>query len=470
MRSEAGSHSGTREAAHSPSTRFRPAARYYELAVELWQHDDPEWPEILLQLARAYHFIADERQETAFENAREAALATERVELAAEADALLAELWWFRGERDACDRHLERAHALVQDLQSSPGKARVLSQVSRYRVLAGADEEAIRIGEAALAMADELGLVEVQVQALVSIGMTRTNMGDADGIEDLERAVAIALAAGSASVVRASHNLAVSVWVLGDLRRGRRLMDAAVAQGERLGVASMLRFSRNVRYWLLAREGYWDEALPYIDEFVAACEAGEPHYHEGGLRLRRAVIRLARDDVQGALEDLSKIVPLARSAGDPQQRVPWLAACAGLLVEAGDTQQARQLSEELFQERGTNTRLALVDLALVAEELGCVDELATIVESGGARTKWTDAADAFLRGDVIRSAELLDEIGDAELESLARLRGARRLVAEGRRAEADEQLQLSLAFWHSVGATRYIRQCEALLGGLEVPA
>ena len=65
-------------------------------------------------------------------------LATERVELAAEADALLAELWWFRGDRDACDRHLERAHAFVQDLPSSPGKARVLSQVSRYRMLAGA--------------------------------------------------------------------------------------------------------------------------------------------------------------------------------------------------------------------------------------------------------------------------------------------------------------------------------------------
>ncbi len=368
-----------------------------------------------------------------------------RVELAAEADALLAELWWFRGDRDACDRHLERAHALVQDLPSSPGKARVLSQVSRYRMLAGADEDAIRIGEAALAMADELGLVELQVQALVNIGTSRANMGDAAGVEDLERAVAMAVAAGSSSVARAYNNLAVSVWVLGDLRRGRRLMDEAVAHAERLGLASLLRFSRNVRYWLLAREGYWDEALPYIEEFVAACEAGEPHYHEGGMRLRRAVIRLARDDVQGALDDVRKIVPLARSAGDPQQRVPWLAACAYLLVEAGRVEEARQLAADVLHHGGAISRSALIDLALVAEELGCVDELATIVESG-ARTKWTDAAGMFLRGDVVRAAEILHEIGDAELESVARLRGARRLVAEGRRAEADEQLQRSLAF------------------------
>ena len=454
---------------------FPAAARYYGLAVDLWPHDDSEWPEILLQLARSYHLIADERQETAFETAREAAVATKRVELAAEADALLAELWWFRGDRDACDRHLERAHVLVQDLPSSPGKARVLSQVSRYRMLAGAHEEAIRIGEAALAMADELGLVEVQVEALVTIGTTRTSSGDAGGLEDLERAVAIALAAGSSSVVRAANNLAVSVWALGDLRRGRRLMDEAVAHGYRLGLASMLRFSRNVQFWLLAREGYWDEALPYIEEFVAACEAGEPHYHEGGMRLRRAVIRMGRDDVQGALEDVRKIVPLAQSAGDPQQRGPWLAGCACLFVEAGNTEEARQLADELLDEGGVMSRwglaeLALVDLALIAEELGRVDDLATVLERS-SRTKWTEAAGALVRGDAVQAADLLHEIGDAELESMARLCAARRLVAEGRRAEADEQLQRSLAFWRSVGATRYVRQAEELLADVsEIPA
>jgi hypothetical protein len=33
----------------------------------------------------------------------------------------------------------------------------------------------------------------------------------------------------------------------------------------------------------------------------------------------------------------------------------------------------------------------------------------------------------------------------------------------GRRREADEQLRSALAFYRSVGATRYIRQGEALL-------
>jgi hypothetical protein len=36
-------------------------------------------------------------------------------------------------------------------------------------------------------------------------------------------------------------------------------------------------------------------------------------------------------------------------------------------------------------------------------------------------------------------------------------------VAEGRRAEADEQLHAALAFYRSVGAAHYVRDCEALL-------
>ena len=45
----------------------------------------------------------------------------------------------------------------------------------------------------------------------------------------------------------------------------------------------------------------------------------------------------------------------------------------------------------------------------------------------------------------------------------SRLRAARALVDENRRAEADAQLHRALAFYRSVGATRYIREGEALL-------
>ena len=103
------------------------AARYYELAVESWPNDDPGHPEILLELARTHHLSGDERQDSSLQGARAAALAAERFELAAEADALLAQLWWYRAEPVRSSEHLERAYGLVQDLPSSPAKARVVS-------------------------------------------------------------------------------------------------------------------------------------------------------------------------------------------------------------------------------------------------------------------------------------------------------------------------------------------------------
>jgi class 3 adenylate cyclase len=55
-------------------------------------------------------------------------------------------------------------------------------------------------------------------------------------------------------------------------------------------------------------------------------------------------------------------------------------------------------------------------------------------------------------------------IGDAVMALLVRLlREPSELVSAGRRAEADEQLRRALAFYRLVGATRYVREGEALL-------
>ncbi len=62
-----------------------------------------------------------------------------------------------------------------------------------------------------------------------------------------------------------------------------------------------------------------------------------------------------------------------------------------------------------------------------------------------------------------RPAEMYSEMGLPPLEAHARLRAGEQLHAEGRHAEADDQLQRALAFWRSVGATRYVRRGESLL-------
>ena len=55
------------------------------------------------------------------------------------------------------------------------------------------------------------------------------------------------------------------------------------------------------------------------------------------------------------------------------------------------------------------------------------------------------------------------EMGALPVEARVRLCAAEWLLENGRRAEADVELQRSLAFWRSVGAHRYFRAGEALL-------
>ena len=73
------------------------------------------------------------------------------------------------------------------------------------------------------------------------------------------------------------------------------------------------------------------------------------------------------------------------------------------------------------------------------------------------------AAEAMVERDLRRVADILGEIGSRPMEAFCRLRLAEALVAAGRRAEADEQLRAALAFYRGVGASRYVREGEALL-------
>ena len=121
----------------------------------------------------------------------------------------MCEMYWLMGRRDDAFEHLRAAEALVEDEPSSYAKAYVLANVSRFWMLAGLGEQAIRVGRQALAMAEELGLDELQAHALNNIGVSRLGMGDRGGLEDLERSIEIADAINSVESARAYGNLAL---------------------------------------------------------------------------------------------------------------------------------------------------------------------------------------------------------------------------------------------------------------------
>ena len=441
---------------------FASAARYFADAIALWP-DDAERPRLLLRRAYAQYYAGDEARERTLDEARDALLAAGDREGAAEAEARLSELWWHRGQRERAQTHLEHARELVVDAPASAAKARVLSEVSRYRMLAAQMDEAIDFGVQALALAEQLGIAELQAHALNNIGTAKFHLGDeASGLADLERSIEIALAIGSPEAARGYNNLGALVANF-DFRRSRELFGEAVRTGERLGNPAVVRYSRGIVIDMLYVAGEWDEFVRNADEFIAACEGGEPNYYESTLRANRAVVRVARGDDAGAAADARRAIELARDARDPQAYLPALTDGLRVMVELGRLDEAQLLADELVPAlaEGRGEGWMVVGAAWVADRVGLAEPLRAFVNSVQVDRR-RNVADILDRNFAI-AAEKMEREGRIAMAAYAHLRAAEQFVEEGRRAEADAHLQQALAFYRSVGATRYIREGEALL-------
>jgi predicted ATPase/class 3 adenylate cyclase len=441
---------------------FGSAARFYDEALELGV-DDELRPQVLFRLGSALHRAADERRIEVLEEARDAHLVLGDPETAAEASALLAEAFWYRGQNDPSRKHLDRALELVRGRGATPAAARVLAGAARYSMLAGEHREAVRVGGEALAMAEQLGLEDVIPNVLNSIGTARANGGDRSGIADLERAIETALATNNPDAARAYNNLASTLTWYGELGRAGELWLEGKAVAERLGNATVGRFIAWQLIWVDHTAGKWDAALAAAEEFIAECEAGSPHYSHGSAYAIRADILLARDDAERALAAAERSLELAREVKDPQAVHPALALMLKVDLELGRTERARKVAAELMSSLGrTENDEGLMQLALAAHELGIADDVSSLVARASDR-RWTQIIALVADGRFEQAAEQLSEIGDRSTEAEVRLLAAAELAAGGHRGEADEQLRKALAFYRSVGATRYIREGEALL-------
>ena len=394
-----------------------------------------------------------------------AALASSDAMAAAEAEMALGELIWQRGDQDGSFRHFDRAASLVEDLPLSLQKGWVVSQLARFLALAGRSREGGELAEGAIAMADELGDTELLGDSLNTRGIVRASLGQSGWMEDFERSLALALENNSWRAARAYLNLGSTlVGTTGELRRAEGLYRAGLDLAERRGSAVSLRWFRGNLAECTFQLGLWDDAQRFVDE-----ELGNPetHYMQNLARMIRAEMRLARGDASGALADLDVAVGEARAIRDPQALIPSLSARLLVLARTGDAPGAHGALAEL-----TDARRALevdpggswiADLAFALLELGREADLLAEAAPPGPQTPWRDAALAIAGGDLVGAAGLFESMGAAAFEAHARLRAAGRLSAEGRSAEAAAQLAGALDFYRGVGATRFVREGEALL-------
>jgi class 3 adenylate cyclase len=179
----------------------RAAAEFYTSALDLWPPDGADRAQLLYALGRAEYFSGDASAQR-LHDAVDELLAAGLPELAAEAEAVGAEAAWHRGRRDEVDRRLEHALELIEPCPDSPAKAWIMSQVSRYAMLAVDYDRALDFGNRALELATKLNLPEVRVHALNNVGSVKARSTASEGIDDLEASVALAEEINSPELAR----------------------------------------------------------------------------------------------------------------------------------------------------------------------------------------------------------------------------------------------------------------------------
>ena len=317
-------------------------------------------------------------------------------------------------------------------------------------MLAGDYEGAILAGQDVLPMAKQLSLDDVRAVLLNILGTSRIAVGDESGLADLEQSLAIGLELSLARHLhRTYHNLMESYRQMGRLEKSAEVLAAERRSDERFGLQQQLRWVLGEeavdRYW----RGDWETALACVDEFMAEVEAGSPHYQEPACRWVRGRIALARGDLSGADEDSARNVELAREQKDLQVLAPALAQRAVALIALGRSAEVSGLVDELL---ALPLHYSAVHRSRVGADRSRPRRRIRTAGGGHPLDSMALCRAWIAAGEFEAAADVFAEMGDVADEAYARLRSGN-----------DDQVRRSLAFYRSVGATRYIEEGEALL-------
>lgn len=457
---EAGDHASALNA-------FAAAARFYRATLELMPAGHPDRPAVLFGLGKALR-ISEEGGADVLAEAEGALLGSGDRATAAEAAVLQAELAWFMGDGEQTAAHLTRASDLVTGLPPSFSKAYVLSDLSRYHMLAGRNAQAIEVGREALAIAEALDLDEIRVHALDNVGAARVFGGDPAGIADLEAAVELGRRINSLDTPRAMNNLGVDYEILGEYARARALWREALPLARELGNASVARFLESQMPSVLFLEGDWAGALEVADKVIATAEAGQAWGMESSVREYRARIRLAQGDLAGAREDAARALVVGRRSGDPQSLLPALEVAAAVELAVGSRELAATFVAEVVDHAEAPQQVRL-ELIQVLHELGR-DADATRIAAEMPTGPWREMMLAAAQGRPADAADIAWQMDAPPPAALLDLEAAKRLAADGRLDMARTRLAKAMGFWRSVSAARYLAEAEELQAAWADPA
>jgi len=293
--------------------------------------------------ARAYECYLTDRIEDALECRRAAlALRREAGERRAVGENLrwMSRLSWFLGRKVDADRHAREAIETLAMLEPGAELAMAWSNLAQLCMLEDDVAEAVRWGEAAIALSRSLHNREIEAHALNNVGTARAQNEAAEGLAEIEQSLRIALAEGlEEHVARAYTNLATSLLRLGDLERGERWLREGLAYTADHDLDAWRLYLLGWRALAEAWRGRWDDAVTSARETLRSPDVSPVSRIQALVALGTVMARRGDPDAARALDEA---LGLALESGELQRIGPTRAARAEAAWLAGDAARAAE--------------------------------------------------------------------------------------------------------------------------------
>lgn len=348
---------------------------------------------------------------------------------------------WYGGGTTEGLRVAQEGLRIMGDAPESPAVAMLIHEAARAYHFNGLPDQALRLCERALEMAERLGAIDVQADALTTLGVL-PNRTPEQAIEALSKAVELSESAGLLQIAnRAHHNLGVMYnGVVGDHQAAQEHYRRATEIAQERGVISEEVYSL-INYAAISFNlGQMAEAEQLVQRAGRlTAQIPDPDLVEIQVEVMRGVLDWFYGDAEQALESLRNLLDQVRASGDLQYLLTLCTELAWFILERStwEGQVGWEEAEALLLEaipvadRGLGDRVRpRAQLSLIKSRRGDLE---------GAR-QWLDEAEAAQSGQM----SIWDDLSLTE----ARLGFAE---AEGRWGEALGLAESLAAQHHKFG-------------------
>jgi tetratricopeptide (TPR) repeat protein len=379
------------------------------------------------------------------------------------------------------------ALAILEPLEPSPELVEVLTDVAVVDALHGRSENAVRVADQALVLADELGLPR-PARAVGYRAMARADLGDSGGLQDYEAAIQLATEAGQGREVAQLHNnMSYNLWEFEGPAAAVKVLRDGIAYANARGLTDLLDGMTQSMLDAFVDTGEHDEALMIAAELAERLEARGDVFDLHSVRATQVRISALRGKEGQAIAWLEWLDSTARGTEDPMAVVSGLGSTAIARLALGHDDVAAALLNDLeAYPRVRDNPIypaylpAMVRTALAIGETGLAERLAQYEPPHPYAQHALDAAVAALteaRGDLRAAADAYADAADrwerfgvVPEQAFALLGQGRCLLGLARPTEAAPVLQHSREIFERLQAVPALAETDALLQQATAPS